>query len=248
MLAPAIEPRPRFWHWWVAFGVIAAGLAGIVDAVSGHPSLAFNLVSYAITGGAVWLGPVHASRRRTYDQRLRPALAAARARTDAARSAALSAAIAEATRPGRRAPANPLRPIVRAPEPRPRGVTPMEAEALAAQWMRLLGVVDAEPRRHSGDGGVDVVSTTYIAQVKNLAPTASVPVAQIRELAGVAAHDGRRALFFSSGGYSTGGIEFANRAGITLFVYDAVRGTLLGTNELGRVAVARGLSEPHPMR
>ncbi|GGF48009.1 hypothetical protein GCM10010922_24860 [Microbacterium sorbitolivorans] len=69
-----------------------------------------------------------------------------------------------------------------------------------------------------------------------------MPVAQIRELAGVAAHDRRQALFFTSGSYTASGLEFADRAGIALFTYDAMRGTLDGVNGHGRSIRAQGLT------
>ncbi len=109
--------------------------------------------------------------------------------------------------------------------------------------MRHLGAVDAAVTQFSGDGGVDVVSYRCIAQVKNLAASSTVPVAQIRELAGVAAHDGRLPIFFTSGSYSSGGVEFADRAKMVLFVYDARRGTLAPANGLAIVALQHGL---HP--
>ncbi|WP_084486098.1 restriction endonuclease [Humibacter albus] len=62
--------------------------------------------------------------------------------------------------------------------------------------------------RFSGDGGVDVESTHYIAQVKNYSGT--VGVTEMRELGGVASVDGRKPLFFTSGTYSAGAVEFAN--------------------------------------
>jgi hypothetical protein len=112
------------------------------------------------------------------------------------------------------------------PAPQPFGVSHAGAEALAAQWMAYLGVVDAEVTRVSGDGGIDVVSAGYIAQVKNY--TGSVGIAEVRELAGVAAVDGRKPLFFTSGAYPASAIEFADRSGMALFRYSAELGDLEG--------------------
>jgi len=105
--------------------------------------------------------------------------------------------------------------------------------------MQHLGAVDSQVTSFTADGGIDVVSARYIAQVKNYSDT--VGVAALRELAGVASVDGRTPLFFSSGSYAAGAIEFANLADIALFRYDAVLGTLDGINERGREAVATGL-------
>ena len=78
----------------------------------------------------------------------------------------------------------------------------------------------------------------YSSKVKNLGEHTTVPVAQIRELAGVAAHDGRLPLFFTSGTYSAGGVAFADRAGMGLFEYRAEGGVLRAANERARAFVA----------
>ncbi|WP_137845171.1 restriction endonuclease [Microbacterium sp. 2FI] len=130
------------------------------------------------------------------------------------------------------------------PEPpaaQPYGVSHAGAEHYVAAWMRHLGALDAQPTKVSGDGGIDVVSRSYIAQVKNLGPAAAVPVAHIRDLAGVASVDRRKAAMFTSGVCSTGGSEFADRAGIALFRYDAVRGWLGAVNDHARKARRDGM-------
>lgn len=117
-----------------------------------------------------------------------------------------------------------------APPPQPYGVSHAGAEALVAAWMEHLGATRVRVTQVSGDGGIDVTSRGFIVQVKNLAASSAVPVSSIRDLAGVASVDGRRAAMFTSGGYSTGGISFANSARIALFRYDAVMGTLTAVN------------------
>ncbi|MDW4572595.1 restriction endonuclease [Microbacterium sp. M3] len=135
----------------------------------------------------------------------------------------------------------PAPPRPEPPAPQPYGVSHVGAEYLVAAWMRHLGALDAKPTKVSGDGGIDVVSARYIAQVKNLGPAAAVPIAHIRDLAGVASVDTRKAAMFTSGVYSSGGSEFADRAGIALFRYDAVRGWLGAVNEHARRARAEGM-------
>jgi HJR/Mrr/RecB family endonuclease len=78
-----------------------------------------------------------------------------------------------------------------------------------------------------------------VAQVENDA--ASVGLEAVQELVAAAAVDGRHALFFTAGSYAEDAEAFAERSGVTLFVYDAVTGTLDGANELGRAAVLDGL-------
>ena len=95
------------------------------------------------------------------------------------------------------------------PAAEPFGVTPREAEYLVAQWMRSMGDYTAAVTQYVADGGVDVASDGYIAQVKHYA--SPVGVADLRQLAGVAAVDGRTPLFFTSTGYAAGSIGFAER-------------------------------------
>lgn len=126
-----------------------------------------------------------------------------------------------------------------APDPMRTGVTPRGAEELVAQWMRHLGEPRATVTAFRGDGGVDVAGERHIAQVKHFA--ANVGVAPIRELAGVAATDGRSPLFFTSTGYAPGAIEFADRAGVALFVYRAELGDLVGMNGRAKTLMIHGL-------
>ena len=128
---------------------------------------------------------------------------------------------------------------LRGPEPQPFGVSPQGAERLVAQWMRSLGDVTADVTQYTSDGGIDVASQDYIAQVKHY--TGMVGVGEVRELAGVASTDHRTALFFTSTGYAAGAIEFADRAGVALFVYSAEEGTLRPVNELAAQFYASGL-------
>ena len=92
---------------------------------------------------------------------------------------------------------------------------PAEAEELAAMWMRHLGVRDASKTKNTGDGGFDVDSSTWLAQVKH--QNQPVGPAPVRQLQGILF--GKRGVFFTKTGYSSGAIAFANRAGIALFVY-----------------------------
>ena len=125
------------------------------------------------------------------------------------------------------------------PFPQPYGVNDAGAEALVGDWMRHLGALDTVVTRVSNDGGIDAYSSRYIAQTKNY--TGTVGVAEVRELAGVCAADGRRGLFFTSGVYAVGAIEFADRVGIALFIYDAVRGTLVAANPNAQTILNSGL-------
>jgi hypothetical protein len=128
------------------------------------------------------------------------------------------------------------------PSPRPGGVTPRGAEEVVAQWMRHMGEADAELTSYTGDGGMDVIGRRSFAQVKHYSK--AVGVAAIRELAGVAANDrhGRHALFFTRVGYAAGAVDFADSAGIALFVYDVERAGLEAMNARAKTLMYNGIS------
>ncbi len=106
--------------------------------------------------------------------------------------------------------------------------------------MRHLGVHDAAVTQYSGDGGIDVDSRHVIAQVKNLHVSASVPIADIRDLFGTAQHRHKGAVLFTSGMVSQNGILFSDETGIALIRYDAEKGTLAGLNQRGQQVIASG--------
>ncbi|GAA1062019.1 restriction endonuclease [Agromyces bracchium] len=121
------------------------------------------------------------------------------------------------------------------------GVSHEGAEHLVAAWMRHLGVLDAEVTRFSRDGGADVVSDAYVAQVKNYA--GSVSVTDVRALFGVATADSKKPLLFTSGAVTADGLTFADRVGVALVRYDAEKGTIQGLNALGGMVVDVGIAE-----
>ncbi|WP_183086332.1 restriction endonuclease [Mycetocola tolaasinivorans] len=130
-------------------------------------------------------------------------------------------------------------PSIPTPAAQPYGVSHRGAEVWVAHWMQWLGEPDAVVTKFVGDGGIDVESKRYIAQVKNY--SGSVSVAEVREFAGVASVDGRVPLFFTSGIYTAGALEFAERARLALLVYDVVDGTLSGVNVAGQAIRQAGL-------
>lgn len=111
------------------------------------------------------------------------------------------------------------------PRPLNYPISARDAEALCAKWLESFGEQDVQVTPHIGDGGVDITSNCVLAQVKNY--SGSVGPAPIRELMGVAALDNRkrRAVFFTSGSYTKGAIDFANESGIQLYRYNAAEGT-----------------------
>lgn len=118
------------------------------------------------------------------------------------------------------------------PSSQPYGGSDAGAELLVRDWMRHLGILDAEVTRLSADGGIDVESSAYVAQVKNYRDSVGAPA--IRELLGVATAHAKKPLFFTSGSYTRDAIDFANKVSMELFTYDSAAGSLTCVNEPAR--------------
>lgn len=95
---------------------------------------------------------------------------------------------------------------------------PRDAELVAVEWMRFWGFDDAKATPVGADEGIDVVSETAVAQVK----AHMVPIGRpdLQNLAGVAAVEGKTALFFALNGYTAQAIQWADRAKMALFTFD----------------------------
>lgn len=114
------------------------------------------------------------------------------------------------------------------------------AEFLARDWMRYLGAAEAAVTPEQRDGGVDVRSREFVAQVKHL-QNEQVGVAAIRQLYGVATAEQRRALFFSSSGYTRDALAFARENDVALFVVRYQVGRLVPHGALAQQHLAHGL-------
>lgn len=87
-----------------------------------------------------------------------------------------------------------------------------DAENYAAEYMRHLGFADATPTPAGSDGGIDVVASDAVAQVKMEGVATGRPVVQ--GLFGVATIEGKSSLMFSLAGYTAQALEWADRAGV----------------------------------
>lgn len=126
------------------------------------------------------------------------------------------------------------------PKPNPRAIkSSFDFEHYCHSWMLYLGAEDAEVSRATGDGGVDILSEDYVAQVKLY--NGPIPVSQVRDLLGTAVDFGRKPIFFASMAYSKGSIEFANRNRIALFLVDAYKGEIHAANRAAEEALSHGL-------
>lgn len=92
-----------------------------------------------------------------------------------------------------------------------------QAEEFSATHMRGLGFEDAEVTPPGADGGIDVVATGAVAQVKHFSET-SVSAPTVQQLLG-AAKGAQMAVFYSLTGYTSSAIRLAEERGVALFAY-----------------------------
>jgi hypothetical protein len=127
-----------------------------------------------------------------------------------------------------------------APEPQQYGVSPTGAEHWVRDWMLHMGAMNAVVTQQSNDGGIDITSDLFVAQVKHY--QGSVGIAELRQLAGVLHAEGaqRHALFFTSGNYPAQANDFADSVNMALFVYDVTSGEVSPQNFLAKRYFERG--------
>jgi hypothetical protein len=114
-----------------------------------------------------------------------------------------------------------------------------QAEFLAKAWMEYLGAEGCRVSQATRDGGVDVDSDHFVAEVKHHAEPVSPNI--VRQIVGVAAIEGKIPLVFSLNGYSSAALEVGNRAGAALFKYNFEKGTLTGETPVAKLALTDGL-------
>ncbi|MBM4574968.1 hypothetical protein GS896_25720 [Rhodococcus hoagii] len=97
--------------------------------------------------------------------------------------------------------------------------SPREAEVNAATHMRSLGFSDARITAAGADGGIDVVASGAIAQVKWKAAQTGRP--DLQRLVGARGNDtGLQLLFYSGTPYSRHAQDYADTVGMALFTYN----------------------------
>ncbi|PPJ02256.1 restriction endonuclease [Nocardia cyriacigeorgica] len=121
-----------------------------------------------------------------------------------------------------------------------------QAEQNAARQMRALGYTDARVTPPGPDGGIDVLSSTAVAQVKWRGAQVSRP--DLHRLYG--ARGGRHhldMLFFAASKYSRPAIQYANEVDIALFEYSPT-GELDPVNRSAQRIIANARNRTHPGR
>lgn len=93
------------------------------------------------------------------------------------------------------------------------------AEELAAGHMRSIGFADAKRTPEGVDGGIDVVASSAVAQVKSWDTAVGAP--EIQRLRG-AAHNIDHALFYSRSGYTVAARDAAAGSRVALFGFTAL--------------------------
>ncbi len=109
-------------------------------------------------------------------------------------------------------------------------------EDLAAEHLRTVGFDDARRTGAGRDGGIDVVGTGVVAQVKMQALPVGSPV--VRQLRG-ARPDAGTWVFYSTSGYSRPAVEDAEDLDVALFAISRT-GHVLPSNDAARSLAERG--------
>ncbi|MGP9729065.1 restriction endonuclease [Glutamicibacter sp. AOP3-A1-12] len=119
--------------------------------------------------------------------------------------------------------------------------TPIQAEFWARDWLRFLGAEDAQVTQATQDGGIDVTSKLYVAQVKHYVnPVGPAPV---REISGVAGALLKQPIFFARSGYTRTAKDFGRSADVILFSYDTDLGKLSAESPLAQEVLKNGLDK-----
>jgi TPR repeat protein len=97
-------------------------------------------------------------------------------------------------------------------------LTPRDAELVAAKWMVYWGYHDAKATPVGPDGGLDVIASRALAQVKYR--NVKTSRTEINEFHGSAEGSGKDELYFSLSGYTDKALERAEEKSIALFIFN----------------------------
>ena len=95
-------------------------------------------------------------------------------------------------------------------------------EFIAESWMKYWGIEDAKKTPKGSDGGIDVHSSSFVAQVKFFA-NRKVERPEVQNLYGVAQSMNTGSIFFSyASGYTTEALDWAEEQGMACFSFDEI--------------------------
>ena len=100
-------------------------------------------------------------------------------------------------------------------------MTWQDAERFVCHWMTRHGYRDARLTASGADGGVDVSSRKAVAQVKH--HHMKVGLSEMQRIYGIAHSRQKRALFFSSGGFTPKALAWARSNGVETYTFPPVR-------------------------
>lgn len=95
---------------------------------------------------------------------------------------------------------------------------PYDAEVIAARWLRWMRFPDAAATPRGRDGGIDILGTGIVAQVKTEKIKTSRPVVQ--QSFGIAQLESCECAVFSLAGFTDEAISWARRAEVALFEFN----------------------------
>lgn len=130
-------------------------------------------------------------------------------------------------------------PTVGSAQPGPNQIqTWQDAEHNAAAWMRYWGYADATAKPGGSDGGVDVLASGAVAQVKYHASAIGRPALQLLYGARGGASN-KQLIFFTGSDYTTTAVTYADENDIALFVY-SLDGSMRAMNAIAeRISTAK---------
>ncbi|MGW5671577.1 restriction endonuclease [Micromonospora sp. NPDC003776] len=113
-----------------------------------------------------------------------------------------------------------------------------DAEHNAAEWMRYWGYKDATANPGGSDGGIDVLASNAVAQVKYHASAIGRPALQLLYGARGGASN-KQLIFFTGSDYTSTAIVYADENDIALFVY-SLDGSMRAMNAIAeRISAAK---------
>jgi hypothetical protein len=108
------------------------------------------------------------------------------------------------------------------------------AEVFAAAHMNTLGFLDAATTPAGADGGVDVVASDAVGQVKHQSTSVGAPVVQ--QLAGIAHTRGLEGIVYSLSGFTRAAVSAGEDTKIALFSYSTDGATAAWTSRARELA------------